>query len=293
MADYVITCSTMADLTIEQYRSMNICYKTCQYIFDGKKGTDDPESFDPKAFYDGLAESKEASTAVGTIDDYMDFFTPFVQNGKGILHIEMSSAISNGYNMASAAALIIRTINPEAKIFVVDSLCASGGIGLLLEQACKLRDEGYGLRELSLWVEDNKLRVHHLFFSSDLTVLIKDGRVSGFAGNLAKSLEICPIMEVNDWGELVSRKNVRKKERVMGKLIRLMKNQAEEKAHYKGTVFITHADCLEDAQQVEGLVKKNFHNVGQVHVQPIGPTVGLHTGRGTVAVFFRGKERSE
>ena len=173
----------------------------------------------------------------------------------------------------------------------MDSLGASAGYGLLMDRIADLRDEGYSLEELYKWTEENKLRLQHWFFSTDLTFFIKGGRISKTSGFVGGMLGICPLMHVDREGKLIPRNKIRGKSKVIRTIVDRLEEYNEKGTDYDGKGFISNSDCIEDAQAVEKLIRERFPKVTEIEISSIGTTIGSHTGPGTVAMFFWGKER--
>ena len=187
---------------------------------------------------------------------------------------------------------MLREQYPNQKLYVIDSLAASSGYGLLVDEAAKKRDEGLSIDALNAWVEDNKLNLHHWFFSSDLTFFVKGGRVSKVSGMIGGVFEICPILNVSNEGRLIPRAKIRTKKRVIPELVKLMAEHANGGKDYSGKVYISNSDCKEDAQAVADLIKADFKNIdGDILINSIGTVIGSHSGPGTVALFFWGDKR--
>jgi len=292
MADYILSCDSAADLSCEQYRKLGLRVMPLQYMLDDQVYTDDPDTFDPAAFYADLKTRTTSGAAYRTVEEYLDYFRGLLAEGVGVIHVTISSAIGEEYTRASGAAVILKMLDPSIRLAVVDSLCASGGIGLLLQKAASLRDEGYSMDELKTWIEDNRLKVNHLFYTTDLSQLIKSGRISEASGKIATRMEICPILRVNSWGELVSYKNVRKAENVLRRTVSGMKQLADKKKNYDDRVLITQAVREEEAGRLKDMVWKEMPAARDIYIRPIGAVIGVHTGEGTVALFFWGKERT-
>ena len=181
---------------------------------------------------------------------------------------------------------------PERKIYIVDSLAASSGYGLLMDRLADLRDAGMGLADLYHWAEENKRKVQHWFFSTDLTFYIKGGRVTKTAGFVGTMLSICPLLHVDCEGKLIPMQKVRTKKKVIDAIEKKMEELAENGLAYDGKCYISHSACQADAEAVASLVESRFPNLnGRVLINSIGTTIGSHTGPGTVALFFWGEER--
>lgn len=215
-----------------------------------------------------------------------------MQQGKDILHVSLSSGISGVLNSANLAKDILQEKYPDRKIYIVDSLSASSGYGLLMDALADLRDAGKTIDEVYEWAEANKLKLQSWFFSTDLTFFIKGGRVTKTAGFVGTVLNICPLLCVDREGKLVPRQKVRTKKMVMEAIVKKMEELAEDGTAYQGKCYISHSACKEDAEAVAKRVEARFPNLdGKVLINNIGTTIGSHTGPGTVALFFWGKER--
>ena len=293
MADYVISaCSTM-DLTAEHTRKRDIMFLNFKYSLDGAEHLDDMfESASAKEFYDAMVNGADTKTSQVNVDAYLKFFREILSQGKDILHISFSSGLSGSYNSARIAAEEIRPEFPDRKLLLVDSLAASSGFGLFVDKIADLRDEGKTIEEAYTWAMENKNKVHHWFSSSDLTFYVKGGRVSKVAGWFGTILKICPVLNVDKQGKLIPREKVRGKANALKRLVEKMVENAENGSDYDDKCYICNSDCYEDAEFVKNLVEEHFPKLtGKVQIFNIGPTIGSHTGPGTVALFFMGKER--
>ena len=293
MSSYVIsTCSTF-DLTKDQAKARDIRYINFHYTRDGVKCEDDLyESVDPHEFYDSMVKGAEMKTSQVNAGEFIEYFKGFLNAGQDIIHLSLSSGISGVYNAASTAAAELRGEYPDRKIYIVDSLAASGGLGLLCDKLADLRDEGYTVDQLHDWVEENKLRLHHWFFSTDLTFYIKGGRVSKLAGAIGGVLGICPLLNVSNEGKLIPRAKIRPKKKVIVETVKRMEEHAENGHDYDGKVFLTQSDCYEDAKAVADLIVSKFPKInGAPSITNVGTVIGSHTGPGTVALFFWGDKR--
>lgn len=294
MSNFVLSCCSTADLSKEHFIKRNISYICFYYTLNGKTYPDDLGDTMPiKDFYQELKkDGVEVSTSQVNINEYLDYFTKILESGQDLLHVCLSSGISGSVNSARNAALIAQERFPDRKIYIVDSLAASSGFGLLMDKLADLRDKGMDIDELHQWVEQNKLRVHHWFFSSDLTFFIKGGRISKTAGIFGGLLNICPLMNVDNLGRLIPRQKVRGKKNVIKESLHKMKNFADNRLNYSDKCYISHSDCYEDATMLATLVETTFPNLnGKVEINDIGTTIGAHTGPGTVALYFWGDER--
>ena len=203
MAAYILSCCSTADLSREHLVSRDIPYVCFHFFLNDEEKIDDMGiSVPPKVLFDTIRAGASARTAQVNADEYEAFFRPYLQAGKDVLHVTLSSGISGTINSAQAAAATLREEFPERKIYIVDSLCASSGYGLFMDRLADLRDEGLTVDQLRDWAEGNKLRLNHWFFSTDLTQYIRGGRVSKTAGIVGGLLGICPLLHVNNLGQL-------------------------------------------------------------------------------------------
>ena len=293
MADYILSCCSTADLSKEHFEAMDVKYICFHYMLDGVDYTDDlGQSMPFDVFYQKMVDGAETRTAQVNMGEYMEYFEPFLAAGKDVLHLCLSSGISGSYNSCCMAAEQLAEKYPDRKLYIVDSLAAASGYGLLMDKLAQLRSEGMDIDTLRQWAEDHKLELHHWFFSSDLTFFIKGGRISKTAGTVGMMLGICPLMNVSNEGKLIPRAKIRSKKRVIKEIVKVMTEQAENGLDYDGKCYMCHSACLEDAQAVAALVEETFPKLdGKVLINSIGTTIGSHTGPGTVALFYWGQPR--
>ena len=233
-------------------------------------------------------------TSQVTINEYTDYFRGVLSDGRDLLHVTLSSGLSGTYNSAMIAKEIVEEEYPDRKIFVLDSLAASSGFGLLVDKLADMRDAGIGIEEVYQWGEEHKLNLHHWFFSTDLTYYIRGGRVSRTAGAIGTMLNICPLLNVDFEGHLIPREKVRTKKKVLRRTVEKMLQFADDGKDYSGRVFISHSLCEEDARELLRMVEEKFPKIdGPIHLFSIGATIGSHTGPGTVALFFWGSKRTD
>ncbi len=293
MSSYIITCCSTVDLPKEYFEQNNIPYACYHYILDGEEYLDDlGQSVPYDEFYRRIDGGSMPTTSQINISEFMAFFEPFLQEGKDILHLSMSSGISGTCNSAMNAKEELLAKYPDRTIKVVDSLAASSGYGLLLDKLVEMRDAGKSLEEVYLFAEDNKLKLQHWFFSTDLTHFKRGGRISATAATLGNILNLCPLMNVDYVGKLIVRQKIRGKKKVIAEIVNKMIELAEGGKDYNGKCFISCSACEDDARKVADLVEETFPNLnGKVEINSIGAVIGAHTGPGTVALFFWGEKR--
>lgn len=293
MSDYIISCCSTADLTKEHFEKRDINYICFHYELDGVQYPDDlGQSMPFDKFYQAMVDGADTKTSQINADEFEEYFEPFLKEGKDILHLCLSSGITGVMNSANIAKDMLEEKYPDRKIYIVDSLAASSGFGLLMDKLADLRDEGKNIEEVYEWVQDNRLKLQHWFFSSDLTFFVKGGRVSKTSGFVGNMLNICPLLNVSVEGKLIPRYKIRTKRKVIEAIVKQMEDHAENGMDYSGKCYISQSACYEDARAVAGLIEKRFPKLdGKVLINNIGTTIGSHTGPGTVALFYWGDER--
>ncbi|MBR6549308.1 MAG: DegV family protein [Clostridia bacterium] len=295
MKPYVLSCCSTVDLTKEHLKDRNICYACYHYSLDDKEYTDDLwQTIKANEFFDAMLSGAETKTSQINTDEFVTYFRQLLRDGNDVVHVCMSSGLSGTYNSARIAAELLQEEYPDQKIYLVDSLGASSGYGLLVDQLADLRDSGMSAQDLFNWANENKLKVHHWFFSTDLTFYIKGGRVSKVSGWFGTMLKICPLLNMDHEGKLIPRFKIRGKKQVIHAIVEKMIECAKDGKHYDGKCYISHSACYEDARAVADLIENAFPGLkDQVNIYSIGTTIGSHTGPGTVALFFWGNERNE
>ncbi len=291
--DFIISCESTVDMPYEQIAKRGIPVLFYSYMVDGVEYPDDmgrnPEAL--PGFYRFLQEGKMPTTSQLNEFQYESFFEPLLQRGD-VLHIAFGSGMTGSVRNAQRAAQTLGEKYPQRKLIVIDSLCSSSGYGLLVELAADMRDRGCSMEEIRIWVEQNKGRIHHQFFSTDLTYFRRSGRISGPAAMLGAVLNICPIMRLDDTGHIIAYDKVRGKKRAIARTVQTMEQHAENGASYSGKCCICHANCLTDALELQSAIREHFPEIHEeIKIYDIGTIIASHCGPGTVAVFFLGDER--
>lgn len=295
MSDYVLSCCSTVDLTREKLESRGIRWLPFHFELNGVDHLDDfGETMSYQDFYDAMEAGSSTKTSQINVKEYEDYFEEIVSEGHDILHISFSSGLSGTVNSATLAATHVMEAHPERKIIVVDSLCASSGYGLLMIELADMRDEGKSMEELAKWTQENRLRMHHWFFSTDLSAYVRGGRISKTAGLVGTALKICPLLNMDYLGRLAPREKIRSKKKTMHRAVEMMKEHAEGGTSYSGKAYICNSACLNDAKVFSKMISDEFPNIdGEIEIYPIGTTIGSHTGKGTLSVFFWGDERRD
>ena len=290
MSDYVITCCSTVDLSDELLKERNIPYASFTFSADGKTYSDDyGKSYPIDKFYKDIASGMQPVTSQVNVEDYTSLFEPILKQGKDVLHLTLSSGISGTFNSANTAASLLND-KYENKVHVVDSLCASAGYGLIVIMVKDNQENGMSLQDNLKWIDENKTKVIHWFFSTDLSSFIRGGRISKTAGFFAGALQICPLMCVSETGKLEVLEKIRTKKKAEKSVVEKM--MAEVGPDYDGYVFISNSACYDDAKAVADMIKESFKNVKEVNIFNIGTVIGTHTGPGTVATFYFGNKRA-
>ena len=288
-----MSCCSTADLSKEHFHKRDIQYVCFYFTLGDREYMDDlGESVPPAELYRRMVAGEDTKTSQVSVAEYEALFEKNLKQGKDILHVTLSTGISGTYNSACVAQENLSERYPDRKIYVVDSLGASSGYGLIMETLADLRDAGMGIDELHQWIESHKLELHHWFFSTDLTFYIRGGRISRTAGFIGSVMGICPLLNMDNEGKLIPREKIRTKKKVIRRIVDKMEENARDGRDYSGKCFLSQSECMEDAREVAALVEERFPKLdGKVQIFPIGATIGSHTGPGTIALFFWGGER--
>lgn len=214
MSDFILSCCSTADLSREHFEKIRVQYVCFHYEMDGMQYADDlGQSMPFDEFYKRMEEGAETKTSQVNAEEFTAYFEPFLQEGKDVLHVCLSSGLSGVINSANIARENLLEKYPERKIYIVDSLGASSGYGLIMDTLATMRDNGAAIEEMYEWVEQHKLHMHHWFFSTDLSFYIKGGRISKTAGMIGNLLNICPLLNMDHLGRLVPRYKIRTKKK--------------------------------------------------------------------------------
>ena len=295
MREYVVTCCSTADMSRTFMETNEVPFAMFHYQLDGKEYADDLySSISPEVFYKMIGDGAQPVTSQVNAEAYCALFEPVLKSGKDVLHLTLSSGISGSINSANVAKTQMEEKYPDRRVMVVDSLAASSGYGMLVEQTLENQRAGMSLEENAAWIVAHRNTLHHWFFSTDLTSYIRGGRVSKTAGFFGKMLNICPLLNMDDQGRLIPRSKIRGKKAVIKEIVSRMEQFADGGTNYNGKCYISNSACYEDARAVADLVEQKFPKLnGKVEINHVGTTIGSHTGPGTVALFFWGSERKE
>ncbi len=285
--DYVLITDSTCDLPKEIYDKQNIAVLNLHYEIDGQEYADN-HGLSYAEFYKKMRSGLMTKTSQITPDAFISEFEKYIKKGKNILYIGFSSGLSGTFNSARIACDSLSQKYPDAKIRIVDSLCASLGEGLLVYKASQLYQQGKSLDEVADWTEENKLHLCHMFTVDDLMFLHKGGRVSRTSAIAGTILGIKPGLHVDNEGHLIPLAKVRGRKQSLNWLV---ENMEKRVGNWENDTFaICHGDCIDDAEYVAKIVKDKF-GIKNVIINHTGPVVGSHSGPGTLALFFLGDYR--
>ncbi|HIT89376.1 MAG TPA: DegV family protein [Candidatus Merdenecus merdavium] len=289
MREFVITTDNMADLPQSFIDEKGLGVMSLTYMIDGET-YDMNHELPVHEFYEKMRKGSMPTTSQVNPESAREEFLKYIQEGKDILHIAFSSGLSGSYQSAKIAADELLEEYPESKIAVVDSLAASLGEGLLVQKAVVMKEQGKSFHEIHTWLEEHKLNACHNFTVDDLFHLFRGGRVSRTTAILGTMINIKPIMHVDNEGKLIPIGKVRGRKRSLLTLVDNMEKQMGSYRDKNDIILISHGDCLEDAYFVRDEITKRF-GFTEFIINHVGPTIGAHSGPGTLALFFLGEER--
>lgn len=288
MATYQIITDSCCDFTQQQYETNNVLCVPLTVLYNGESHDNFSDEKSVKSFYDTLRTGITATTSAANPQGWAKVMEPVLRSGKDILVMAFTSALSTTYQSAVIAAQELGEKYPDRSIRVVDTLCAALGQGLLVWYACRKRDEGLSLDQLTDWVEEHKLHVCHWVTVDDLSHLKRGGRISGATALVGTMLNIKPIIHVDDEGRLISIAKCRGRKAATEYIAAKVGDLGE--GYDNSTVFVAHGDCPEDAAVLAGILKEKYA-VKEVITGYVGPVIGAHTGPGVLVVFFMGQNR--
>ncbi len=288
VSTFKIIADANCDMPQSFFKKNDITVLELIYTLDGVSHT----TFDPAVtlhqFYDRMRDGSDPKTAQITPDQAFAAMDQILGQGYDVLYFSFSSGISGSYNSARLAAEDAREKYPERKVIVIDSLCASMGAGLLLYYGVKMQQQGKSIDEVAQWLENNKLNLCHFFTVEDLKYLQKGGRVSKTVAVVGTVLGIKPVLHVDNEGKLVPVNKVRGRKQSLNALVDYYETLGDRDRNE--IFFISHGDCEEEANYVASEMKRRY-GLSNYMINGIGPTIGAHSGPGTMALFFLGKHR--
>lgn len=289
MRDYVIVTDSSCDMTPEQEQALELTVVPLTVQFGGKQFRNTPEEApDSHEFYQRLSKGEPAQTSAPNVEEFKDYFRPILQEGKDMIYLGFSSALSGTYQNAVIAAEDLQEDFPEAKVLTVDTLCASLGQGLLVDLAVQEKRKGKTIEEVRDYILETQPHLCHWFTVGDLSQLRRGGRLSAGKAIMGNLLHVKPVLHVDDEGRLVPVESVKGRKRSIEALVKKMEETVTDPKNQR--VYISHGDCLADAETLAKAVKERL-NVQSVTIGDVGPVIGAHSGLGTLALFFLGEHR--
>lgn len=290
---FQLSCESTVDLPYEYIIKRDAFVIFYSYVIDGVEYEDNMErSIDARRkFYDLIEGGQMPSTSQINEYKYEEYFEELLKKGD-VLHITLGTGMTPSYKNACKAAEALKVKYPDRKLVVLDSLCSSGGYGLLVDYCLDLRDEGKSIEEIEKWVINNRNKVHHQFFSTNLKYFRRSGRVSGPSAIVGSILKICPLMRLNQEGKIVAYDKVRLVKNAIKETISTILRNIENGNEYNGKMFIYHSESIELAKELEkGIIDVLPNMSGKIKILNIGNIIASHCGSGTVAVSFIGNNR--
>ena len=290
MSEYVLITDSSADLSQEMVQELGVTVLPLSFTIQGKTYRNYPDNreMDLPLFYDMLRAGELATTSAVNVAEYTQAVEPILQEGKDVLILAFSSGLSSTYQASVLAAGELREKYPDRKIYVVDSLSASLGQGLLVYLAAQEQRKGKSIEEVRDWAEETKLHLCHQFTVDDLHFLKRGGRISATTAVVGSMLQIKPVLHVDNEGHLINIGKARGRQASLKALVDKMEKTVTEEG--RKTVFISHGDCRKDAVTVADMVRERF-GTQDIRINFVGPVIGAHSGPGTLALFYLGTER--
>ncbi len=290
MRNYVIITESTTDLPQDLINELGITIIPMAFGFENESYLNYPDNREMNIhkFYERVKNGERSTTALVNSKTFEEYFEPILKSGDDILYIGFSSGLSGTYSSSLIAAEELKQKYPDSQIVCIDTLAASMGEGLLVYYAAKFKSEGQSIEQVSRWLIDNRLNLCQWFTVDDLNHLKRGGRISAMTATIGSALNVKPILHVDNEGHLIPVHNIRGRKKSINALLENMEELCTNPQEQ--TVFISHADCLEDTEYLANLIKEKLH-VKEVIISFIGPVIGSHTGQGAIALFFIGRER--
>ncbi len=290
MADYKIITDSTCDLSDAAVKAYDVDVLPLPFTLEGKEYRNYPDERDMaiKDAYQKLRDGSMITTAAANLNDFIEFFEPYLEQGVDVLYIGFSSGLSSTYNTSTLAVRELSERYPDRKIYTLDSLAASLGQGMLVHYAAMAKKEGKTIEEVREYIEKIKWNQCHWFTVDDLHFLKRGGRVSAATAVVGSALAIKPVLHMDNEGHLINVSKVRGRKAAIKALFDKMK--ATVLPEGKTTVFISHGDCIEDAETLADMVRGEY-GLEDIYINTIGPVIGAHSGPGTLALFFLGEQR--
>lgn len=296
MKDYIISCSSPVDVDFDFFIKRGVHVLFYNYIMDGMEYEDimGRSKKDLDDFYSNLGKGIRSYTSQVSIEKYVTYFEQLLKEKKDILHIELGTGMTNSVLNALKAVELIKEKYPDSRIEIIDSLCSSSGYGMLVDSAVDLKNQDLTIDELAMWIKDNRQRLHHQFFCTDLSFFKRSGRITMMTAIFGGIMKTCPIMKLNNDGKIVVYSKAFGKKNAIKKTVEEVMEHIKNGQEYHDKLWINHSNCPHIAEMLQQeLIKALPQYQDNIKIWNIGTTIGSHCGPGTVAVFFYGDEREE
>ena len=286
MQDYIIATSSTADLTRSYLEEHQIPFVAYTYTVGDTLCEDDCREETRDRVYKGMRKGDRLKTSMINEFIYADFFRTLLATGKDVIFLDMSQQMSVSYEKCRLAGDMIKEEFPDRKLYLMDTRCISGGLGLLVKNMVARAEQGMSFDEVVAWGEENKLKIAHRFTVDDLNYLKAGGRVSNSAALVGSLLSVKPVLYVPDRGTLDVAKKVRGRKAALAEILRGVKDDLAEIDPAGLEINILQADCRADAEFVRDEIKKAYPTVGEITITGLGVVIGAHCGPGLLTVFY-------
>ncbi len=286
MTDYIIATSSTSDLPRTWLDAHGVPFISYTYTIGETVFEDDCREESRQKVYEGMRKGDFLKTAMINEFEYEEFFRSLMQEGRNVIFLDMSREMSSSFVNAGLAAQKIREEFPEQTLYIMDTLCISGGLGLLVEQMVMRKEQGMGFEEVIAWGEENKLKIAHRFTVDDLNYLKAGGRVSNASALVGSLLNIKPVLYVPDKGTLDVVKKARGRKAALKSILDGVIHDLSESGAEGREIHILQADCREDAEKIRDRIKAAFPGVGNITITSLGVVIGAHCGPGLLTVFY-------
>lgn len=286
MADYIIATSSTSDLTKDWLDEHNIPFIPYTYTIGEDLYEDDCREETRAAVYTGMRKGDRLKTSMINEFTYADFFRGLLESGKNVIFLDMSQKMSVSYKNALNAAETVKAEFPDRKLYVMDTLCISGGLGMLVQNMVRRMEDGMSFDEVIAWGEENKLKIAHRFTVDDLNYLKAGGRVSNASALVGSILQIKPVLYVPDGGTLDVAKKIRGRKNAVASITESVLRDLSEVDCTGAEIHILHADCYDDAETLSNSIRKKYPEVGNIETTSLGVVIGAHCGPGLLTIFY-------
>ena len=286
MADYIIATSSTSDLTRDWLDSHKIPFIPYTFTIGNDLHEDDCREESRAAIYAGMRKGDRLKTSMINEMMYADFFRGLLDGGKDVIYLDMSREMSVSYENAHKAAETVRAEYPDRNLYIMDTLCISGGLGMLVQNMVSRMENGMSFDDVIAWGEANKLKIAHRFTVDDLNYLKAGGRVSNASALVGSILNIKPVLYVPDRGTLDVAKKVRGRKSALNLILESVCHDLSDTDCTGTEIHILHADCLDDAEFIRDSIKEKFPQVGNIEITSLGVVIGAHCGPGLLTVFY-------